>query len=166
MPFAADASLVKADLDNTLRGLHRNNSNSAVTGTTVETDLSSFSVPANTIGATGTLWVFAIGTIAGTVGTKTLRLKFGTATLGAAVTRGATFIDTWVFAVQISNTASGAQRIKIFRPTADTAAISIEYTTSAIDTTLAQTLKVTGQLGDAGDTITQTSFEIFVAQVT
>jgi hypothetical protein len=43
---------------------------------------------------------------------------------------------------------------------------SMDYITAAIDTASNATLKLTGTLGNSGDTITETVFDVFVVQIT
>jgi hypothetical protein len=148
-----------------LRGLHRNNADSALTGSVTETDLQSTSITASTIGATGGLVVMAAGTLAGTAGTKTLRLKLGTTTL-ATITQAAGTTSDWFFLAFLFNTSANAQRWLIFRTVNDLITLQGDYITSAEDSATNLTLKLTGQLGNAGDTITQTMFDVLVLQIT
>lgn len=165
MPFSTTASVVSTDLDNMLRGLHRSNADGAVTGTTVDTTLFSISISANTIGATGGFHVLLAGTLAGTAGTKTLRLLFGSTTL-ATITQAAGTTSDWYFDAWCFNTATGAQRWFIQRNGNDLLTSTFDYTTSAIDTTANQNLNLQGQLGNSGDTITKTISSVFIVQIT
>lgn len=165
MPFSSTSSVVSTDLDNMLRGLFRDNSDHALTGTTNETTLASTSIAAGTIGATGGIYVLVSGTLTGVAGTKTMRLKFGATTL-ATITDAAGTSSDWYFEAWCYNTSNGAQRWFINRNGNDLLTSSFDYTTSAEDTTQNKTLAVTGQLGAAGDTITQTMMDVFVIQIT
>src|SRR6266852_3633912 len=133
MPFSTTGSVVSTDLDNMLRGLFRDNSDSVLTGTVVETTLKSVSIAANTIGATGGFHVLITGTISGTAGIKTFKLKFGATTLATIADSGGTTSD-WYFDAWCFNTASGAQRWFIQRNGNDSIGSSYDYTTSAEDT--------------------------------
>lgn len=163
MPFSTTGSVISTDLDNMLRGLYRDNSDSALTGTLVETTLKSFTIPANTIGPTGGIHLIIAGTIAGVAGIKTLRLKFGGVLISQINITAPSFpdwgMDTWIF-----NTATNAQRRRNYQ-TNDTANVILGYGTGSLDTTQNQTLLVTGQLGNVGDTITQTMFDVFIVQI-
>lgn len=164
MPFPTSGSVISTDLDNMIRGLYRDNSDSALTGTTNETTLKSFSVSANTIGATGGLHIIIAGSISGTAGTKTFRLKFGATTI-ATITQAAGTTSDWYFDVWLYNTATNAQRWFTQRNGNDLLTSFFDYLTSSEDTTQNKTLAVTGQLGAAGDTVTQTMFDVFVVQI-
>ena len=165
MPFTNSSSLVAADMNNTLRGLYRDNSNHAVTGTTAETDLASLTITGGTIDTTGCLHVIAAGTITTATDTKRIRLYLGATAIvdTTAVTgTGDWWIDCW-----IANTAANAQRIVATWSTPNSATnFNKDYTTAAIDTSSNAILKVTGTLANAADTVTQTVFMVFVAQVT
>jgi len=164
MPFSTAGSIFSIDLDNMLRGLYRDNSDAALTGTTNETTLKSVSVSANTIGGTGGFHVYACGTLTGTAGTKTMRLKFGATTL-ATITQAAGTTGDWYFEAWCMNTATNAQRWFIQRNGNDLLTSTFDYTTSTEDTTANKTLAVTGQLGAAGDTVTATVIDVFLVQI-
>lgn len=165
MPFSTTASIVSTDLDNMLRGLYRDNSDSALTGTVSETTLKSVSIAANTIGSTGGFHLLIAGSLTGAAGAKTIRLKLGATTI-ATITDGAATVTDWFFDVWCYNTATGAQRWSVQRVTNDLLTSSYDYTTSALDTTANQTLAVTGQLGNVADTITATMFDLHIIQIT
>lgn len=165
MPFSTTGSVISIDLDNMLRGLYRDNSDSPVTNTTNETTLKSVAISANTIAATGGIRIIACGTLTGTAGTKTIRLKFGATTL-ATITQGAGttsdwFVDAWCF-----NTSAAAQRWFVQRNGNDLLTSTFDYITSAEDTGATKTLALTGQLGNANDTITAGIFDVLVIQIT
>lgn len=165
MPFLNTDTLTAADINGCLRGLHRNNSSTAITGTVTETDMSSFTMTGGTMTATGCLHVLAAGTVTNVGGAqKDARLYFG-ATVIATVTRTGANAQDWLIDAWCYNTAAGAQRWHVVYSTADATTATIDYTTSAIDTTANVVIKVTGDLAGATDTITQTTFDIFVAQV-
>ena len=166
MSFADTQSVAAADLNNMLRGLKRDNTTYSVTGTTAETDMASLSITAGAIGATGGLHVIAAGTITNVgSGAKDIKLYLG-ATVIATVSRTAANAQDWQIEAWCFNTAANAQRWKVVFSTADAVTLSGDYTTSAIDTASTQTLKLTGDLADATDTITQTIFTVFLVQVT
>lgn len=164
MPFSTTGSVISTDLDNMLRGLYRDNSDSALTNTTNETTLKSVSIAANTIGPTGGFHVMICGSLTGTNSTKTLRLKFGATTL-ATITQASGTTSDWYFEAWCFNSATNAQRWFIQRNGNDLLTSTFLRTTSAEDTTANKTLLVTGQLGNVGDTITQTMMDVFVVQI-
>ena len=164
MPFSTTASLVSTDFDNMLRGLTHDNSDASVTNTVAEVDLKSFTIPGNTIGPTGAFHIIACGTAAGVAGSKSLRLRFA----GLPVCNffnGAVDTD-WFFDVWCYNKATNARRWFGTNTTSSGLTSACRTTTTAIDTTANQILKVTGQLGNEGDSIIQTMFNVFVVQVT
>lgn len=152
-------------MDNMLRGLYRDNSDSTLTNTLAQTVLKSVSIAANTIGATGGFRVIACGTISGTNGTKTMRLQFGSTTIAtitqAAGTTSDWFIDAWCF-----NTSASGQRWFVQRNTNDALTSSFDYASSIEDTSANRTLQVNGQLGNVGDTVVCTLMDVFVVQIT
>jgi hypothetical protein len=164
MPFSTTASVISTDLDNMMRGLYRDNSDTGLTGTTGETTLKSVNIAGNTIGATGSLWIIACGTIAGAAGTKTIRVYLG-ATLVATITRGAAFTNTWGFQIFLSNVSVSAQRHFDIFSLPDSDAFGASISSTAVDTSQNQVLKVTGQLGNSGDTINQNMLDVFVVQM-
>ena len=165
MPFGSTDSIVKADVDNMLRGLHSNISGSSLTGTTNETDLWSTTVTGDTIGATGTLMVVAEGNITNVSGgAKTMRLKLGSTTLMTVSRTGANAQD-WFFWGFIFNRSTTTQTLSFCKSTTDAVTVDFDRTTSSEDTTGNLTLKVTGQLANANDTISPGIFKVFVVQI-
>ncbi len=166
MPFTNSNSIVATDLNNTLRGLYRDNSDHAHTGNTDETNLASVSITGGTITATGALHVTAAGTVTNVGGTaKTIKLYLG-ATAVATVSRTAANAQDWLIDAWCFNTASATQRWVIIYSTADAVSLTFDYITSAIDTASAATLKCTATLAGATETVTQTAFDVMVVQVT
>lgn len=165
MPFSTTGSVISTDLDNMLRGLYRDNSDSGLAATTNETTLKSVAIGANTIGATGGLRIIACGSLTGTAGTKTLRLKLGTTTI-ATITQGAGTTSDWFFDAWCFNVSATSQRWFVQRNGNDVLTSSFDYTTSGEDTSATKTLAVTGQLGSAADSITLSVFDVFVIQIT
>ncbi len=163
MPFSASANVISTDLDNMLRGQKQDNSNYAVTGGVVETDMASFTMASNTMGATGALHVVAAGTITGAAGTKRIRLYFGaTAIVDTTAAAGVAdwWIDCWIY-----NTSASAQRIVGTWSDHQTATnFNKDYITAAIATTSSVIIKLTGILGNAADTITETIFDVLIIQ--
>lgn len=166
MAFANTNSLTATDANNMLRGLTRDNSDHAVTGTTSETDMASLSITGGTVGATGCLHIVAAGTITNVASAaKTVKLVLGSTTI-ATVSRTAANAQDWTIDAWMFNTASNAQRWRVIYSTADATTVTMDYITSSVDTSSNQTLKLTGTLVSASDTITQTAYDVFVAQVT
>jgi hypothetical protein len=149
-----------------LRGLNQDLTSNSVTGTTDETNLTSFAMSGDTLGATGTLHVRAWGTITGTNDTKTIKLIFGSTTLYTIV-RNAAGTQQWLFDTWISNTTTSAQLSGgIESKDSSTDIIISNSTASNEDTTASVTIKVTGTLANSSDTISQKGFSINIVQVT
>ncbi len=163
MAFANTDSIVANDVNNMLRGLHRDNTDNSHTGDTNITDLASFSMTGGTMGATGRLVIEAAGTVTGAAGAKTIQLFFGATSI--FTTTSLTGTGDWFIRAIISNTATGAQRISTQASTHSSTAIIADYITAAIDTTASVTIRCRVTLADAGDTVTQTKYEIQVQQI-
>lgn len=170
MPFSPTASVVSTDLDNMMRGIFRDNSDHAVTGTASETTLASTNIAANSIGPTGSLLVLAAGSASGAGGAKTVKIYFGaTVMLTLSVPAGT---QCWYIKMWHSNTATNAQRMFMESGSIPAAVgasaapvLNYSYATSAIDTTANVTIKVTTTNASAADTLTQSMWEGFVAQI-
>lgn len=167
MPFQANASVISTDLDNMLRGMFRDNSDHAITGTVAEMDLTSFTLTANTMGPTGALLINFSGTFTGAAGIKTVRFYFGgTAVITLAVLAADTY---WNGEIWIYNTAANAQRAAYRMSSAPGSGIVSTHVgasvTFAKDTTANQTIKLTTQNASAADTTTEQTFNVMVVQV-
>ncbi len=163
--FANTDSITATDVNNMLRGLNKDNSDNAHTGDTNETDLASFAMTGGTMGATGMVHIIAAGTTTGTTDTKTAKIYFGATNVATvAIASGA---DTdWVFDMWVFNTATNAQRIVTRWYESSATLEGVNYSAATQDTTASVTIKCTGTMGGATDTITQTVFNVLVAQVT
>lgn len=160
--FSSTASVVNTDLNNMVRGFYRDNTTHALTGTTAETDFGSVSIPGDTIGATGLIHLIVGGTSSGAGGTKSIKLYIGgflEASVSIASGTQSWYLDCW-----IHNTAANAQRLLIFQGYTSNCTVGVGN--SALDTSATQTLKVTGTLASAGDTLSELSFNVFVCQIT
>ena len=164
MAYANTDSVVASDLNNMLRGLVIDNTTHTLTGTTNETALASESITADTIGATGTLHLIAGGTITDVAGAaKTIKLYLGS-TAVATISRTGANAQDWFFDAWCFNTSASAQRWVILYSTTDATTVTMDYTTSAEDSSSALTFELTGTLADATDTITGTVFNVFIVQ--
>lgn len=134
----------------------RSNTAASVTGTLTETDLQSIVIPASTMCLKQRYRIRARGTVAGTAGTKVVRLYWGSAN-GLLISEAAADVQEWVIDGIIEINSAGANKC---------AATGIEYggtTTNlmiqnATNINSAITCKVTGTLGNVADTITCSSF--------
>src|SRR6266496_2572949 len=161
-PFSTTGSVISTDLDNMLRGLY---SDSVLANSTTEATLKSVSIAGSTLAPTGGFHVIACGSITGTNGSKTLRLKLG-ATIVMTITQAAGTTSDWFFDAWCFNTSTGSQRWFIQRSGNDVLTSSFDYANSVEDTTANKTLAVTGQLGNAADSITATMIDVFIVQIT
>ena len=134
---------------------------------TLDNTLKSVSIPANSLGANGRIRVYCIVKSTGTNNTKTYRIKFGATTLFSFVD-GATSESRYEFNLNIFNrNLTNSQYAWFMYPYNNAAAntdtfasISRHWNTSAIDTTSAQTLAVTGQLANSLDSIIISGFYV------
>lgn len=129
------------------------------TGNTTETALATITIPAGAMGPNGALRVTALTTNNNNANAKTTRFRWdtisGTDFLGYATTTNVTHQPQRT----IWNRNSAASQISV--PSGITnpfAAISIAPTTAAINTAVATTFVITGQLANAGDTVTLESY--------
>lgn len=132
----------------------------AVTGTTNETTLASIIIPANMLGINGMLRITALWSYTNSANNKTLRVNFG----------GTTWFN------QVQTTTASAQSMTMIRNrgaansqvgyaiSAGSAfgSTSVANPTAAIDTTASQSITITGQLVNTGETITLESYTVEV----
>ena len=163
MTFTSTSTLSASDMNNVLRGLHRDNTTYSTSGTG-EDDLASFTMTGGTMSSTGAIVIFASGTISGTADQKDIDLYWGGSVIDTIV-RNAAGTQDWSYIAIISNTASNAQRIAIWRTTDSALTMEFDYTTAAIDTSANVIVKLTGECVNAADSVSQTKFEIFVVQI-
>lgn len=124
--------------------------NASVTGTTAETTLASVTIPANLLGADGSVRVYALYSFTGTAGIKYLRIKFNGNTF-VSLAPSAPVLSTSVLR-QFSNLTTGTQVSSAVGLAAEGATNSNPITTLFVDTTADTTLTVTAQLAVGTDT--------------
>lgn len=135
---------------------------SSVTGTTDETELYSFVIPGGTLGANGTLRVEGLAAFTNNANDKKLRVKFGGIQFGL---RNYTNAGSATFVRKISNQNSESSQIgaaSFMAPIGDPA--SGVVITASIDTSVNQTLQITGELGNAGDTMGIAAVEVYISK--
>ena len=168
MSITATGSVINTDMINMLRGLYRDNSTHTLTGSVAETTLASTTITGGTMTATGCIYIFAAGNTSGGASTKTVKLILGTTNI-LSIAGLASGTNVWELRARISNTASNAQRVSAFLTYGGSnAAVTVYgngYGTGTEDTATNLTLKTTGTLANAGDTMANTVFEVFVAQI-
>jgi hypothetical protein len=106
-----------------------------------------------TMGLRGGAKISAAGTKTGTAGSKTIKLHFG-ATSFTVINATDNNANDWRVQAEIFNTAYNAQRISWIAY--DGVTVTQGYETAAIDTTANVTVKMTGQVANATDNVTQT----------
>ena len=170
MPFNPTGSVISTDLDNMLRGLYRDNSDRVITGVITEQPMAGFNISPNVIGPTGALYVVAAGTSSGAGGTKTVALWFGSVQLAALVVPSG--LQSWLIKAWIYNTALNAQRVLVecasipgAPGTLAAPVLTYAYFATAVDTSQNQTLGTRTTNANAGDTCTNTIFDVFVVQI-
>ena len=133
----------------------------SVTGTTNETTLGTIVVPAGMMGASGMLRITSLWSHVASANAKVLRTRFGGtefATLTSSVT-----LASWQSFVHIRNRTAATQ---VGFPAAGgnsgLGAATVAVTPGAIDTTVDQSILLTGQLASAGETITLEGYTIEV----
>jgi len=143
--------------DKTNNTLEIDNSNVATSGLGEDT-LQAKGIEAKYMGDTSGIRITAAGTISGANDTKTIRLYFG-ATSVTVISAAAGDETDWRIVADIWNTATNAQRWSWTGVESD-GTITSGYDTSAIDTTAAVTLKLSGECANVNDTITQTMWVV------
>lgn len=121
------------------------------TSGTGEDTLSSTIIQAGVLGTSGGIRIIAAGTKTGGNGNKTLKLHFGG--------------DSWTFHDAANNTEDWRVEAEIVNITASTQRVSLvgygassivqDYDNASVSTSVAVTVKITGECADGGDTITQ-----------
>lgn len=139
------------------------NTSDSHTGDTTETQLKASTIPASDLGTQGGLRIRASGTVSGTNNTKTIRLKLAANTLGtiscAAGTEGDWSLDAELW---MRDSQSAEVTNLRFYDVGALEATFPDQTTHAIAMTSDRTLEITGQLANAGDTITADQWSVEV----
>ena len=114
----------------------------AVTGTTAETTLLTTSIPAGFINKRGRLNVLGLMLLTNNANSKTLKVKFGGQTLATvtSTSQAALGFSTWLLNLNSETSQKNGNAVSF-----------------TIDTTIANDFVITGQLANAGDTVTLTA---------
>ena len=136
------------------------------TGDTLEAVLATITVPAGAIGASGVLRITTVWTMTNNANTKTARLRFGGAggTIYSQVA-GST-VPTVRIQAQIHNRNSAAAQVGFISTGPGFGFAAGSLVTSAVDTSAAADLVITGQLANSADTITLESILVEIARRT
>lgn len=133
---------------------------SSVTGTTTETTLATITIPAGVMGTNGQLWIMTLWSNTSNANNKTLRVRFsgiaGTQYLLSTATTG---VGSQI-PLFIRNRNSASSQIGGNSSSATFGHTASAAVTSAVDTSLATTLVISGQLANAGDTLTLESYTV------
>lgn len=127
----------------------------SVTGTTSETTLATITIPGGAMGANGRVEVMALFSYTNSANNKTLRVKFGGTTMANAVP---TTSASYAASATIANRNSVSSQVAngSLAPGATGAAVAA----ATADTTADVVLTITGQLANAGETITLESYSV------
>jgi hypothetical protein len=142
--------------------------NASHTGDLLEVILATIAVPANLLGPNGRLHIEALWSRAGAGGTATIRTRFGATGSGLAgpfapsgpIAAGQPQASTLTILANQAATNSQTGQNAAGGIIAPYGAAGSGPSTSAVDTTQATEINITGQLAVAGDTITLVSYRI------
>lgn len=127
------------------------------TGDTNEFTFASVTIPAGRLGPNGVLRITRTWTMPNNANTKTLRGKLGATTFFVLALAAGVVTTTAQHLIQ--NRASAASQMGTNQDSSSgVGSTASGLVTAAIDTTVDQTLLLTGQLGAAGDTLTLESY--------
>lgn len=129
------------------------------TGSTSETAIVTVSVPANSMGLNGRLRVTTLWSYTNSANSKSLRVRFGGIGGTAYFSQPNTTTATQRAQTEIQNRNSASSQVGcVPSAAAQWAASSVAVVTSAVDTTAAVDLVISGQLASSGETITLESY--------
>ncbi|MGW8202971.1 hypothetical protein ACWGM0_10540 [Sphingomonas bisphenolicum] len=130
--------------------IHQSAVNSAVTGTTTETTLATFTIPANSIGPNGSAEFMLLAGYTNSVNTKTLRIRVnGTQVL--AITLTTTASGQFIFT--IANRGAVNSQVANASSFPGISGAGGSEQTFSFDTTADLTVTITGQLTNTGEEI-------------
>ena len=135
---------------------------SSITGTLTETMLATITIPANVVGANGQIKVNAYWTVTSSANVKNIRARLGgiggTAVFGNAITTQATVLSNTLI-INANSTSSQVSFSEVARGT-DGLVNTLASISSSIDMTTSQSLVITGQLTNTGETITLVGYSV------
>lgn len=139
-----------------------NGTGSALTGTTAETEIGTYTLPAGMLGATGMVRVTAFYSMVGTAGTKAPRIKFGGNNF-VANSNAAAVLSQNLIGLVINKTAA-TQTATALGSATGLGAVASSSLSFAVDTTAPVVIQFTGQLGSAADSMTLDRYIIEVVR--
>jgi len=127
----------------------------ALTGTTSETTLLTVNIPASLIGASGKVKMYPLYSMTNNANSKTLRVKLGGSTAFSAVVSNSSQSSALVIIRNIGSESVQKSSTSVVSGLGNT---GTALNTLAIDTSVATTITVTGQLANSADTMTLEGF--------
>lgn len=131
----------------------------AVTGTTDETALATITIPANAMGANGALHIQTVRSFNNDASGKTSRIRFSG--ISGTQYRATADANTAGIADYIMIANANATNAQVGGPPSTGAGLGVGTpVTSAVDTTAATTVVITGELTDGNDNITLLHYHV------
>lgn len=142
----------------TVRVLAASNAAVSAAADTNENTLATITVPANAMGTNGIVRVTCDWTFTGSVNSKTWRVKFGGTSYqdNGTTSASVTSIRSWTEVRNVG--ATNSQKGSSYTLTIAGSVPATAPTTSAVDTTAAVTILITGTKGLAGETLRLDSY--------
>lgn len=137
--------------------LYQNTNQVAASGSS-ETDLYSYTMPANTLSATGESVIIDItGTFAASANTKTIRVKLGATTIFTTGALAITAATKWTLICKTIRVSDTSQKttVTITSNPASSLLAPMDFTTSTETLSTSNILKVTGQGGASSDVVAE-----------
>lgn len=131
----------------------------SVTGTTTETTLATITIPGGMMGANGKLRVSALFSMTNNANNKTPRIR-----LGGSETLAAPFASASAISLARTIANRGATNSQLSEPGTSTGfgTAGSAVVTTAVDTSVDQSLTITGQLAVGTDTLTLEGYTVEV----
>lgn len=128
----------------------------SITGTLTETTLATITIPGGLMGANGQVEIVAFWSFTSSANIKTLKVKFGAATIQNSSQTTNTVQQTYL---RVANRNSAASQVAfVVGATSGLGATGGAVVTAANDTASDVQIQITGQLANTGETITLESY--------
>lgn len=143
-----------------IRTLGQSNSAQSVTGTASETTLATITIPARSMGESGTLFITTVWSYTNSANAKSCRVRFSGASGTQFLAVSPTTTASMRAQCQIGNRASTSSQVG--GPSGATAfgVVAASPITSSVDTTVDTTVVITGQLANTGETLTLEAYTV------
>jgi hypothetical protein len=144
--------------------LSKSGTSASHTGDTNETVLATITIPPSTIGANGQIKLNVFWNITNSANSKTIKARLG-GIGGTALFTGVmtTIANVWSTSILISQNATNSQNTFTLVSRGTDGLITTGAVTSSLDMTQSQSLVLTGQLANTGETITVLGYTVEVA---